>query len=77
MEYTIKFGLDIISKRNLISRKNGEIDLTVEADLEDLKRTDNEKVLKQMIHKDVQSKLKQKIFNIEILEINEKIIKHS
>lgn len=70
MEYTVKFGVDVVSKRNLISRKNGEIDLTTDAVIDDLKQLDNEKVLKHMIVKDVQPKMKQKIFNVEIINID-------
>lgn len=70
MEYTVKFGIDVISKRNLISRKNGEIDLTTDVVIDDLKQSNNEKVLKHMIVADVQPKLKQKIFNVEIINID-------
>jgi hypothetical protein len=72
MEYTVEFGVDVISKRNLISRKNGEIDVTTEATIEELNWEDNKKVLMDMIFLDVQPKLKQKIFNVEILKIREK-----
>lgn len=34
MDYKIKFGIDVISKRNLVSRKNGEINLTTDATTE-------------------------------------------
>lgn len=73
MEYTVEFGIDVISKRNLISRKNGEIDITTEATVEELNWEDNQKVLKDMIYLDVQPKVKQKIFNVEILKIRTKI----
>lgn len=62
----------MISKRNLISRKNGEIDITTDATIEDLQRKDNRKTIMNMIYLDVQPKVKQKIFNVEILKVRGK-----
>lgn len=72
MEYTVEFGIDVISKRNLISRKTGEIGITTDATIEDLQREDNRKTIMNMIYLDVQPKLKQKIFNVEILKVRGK-----
>lgn len=70
MDYTIEFGLDVISKKGLVSRKNGHIDITTDATIEDLQREDNRKTIMDMIYLDVKPKLKQKIFNIEIIKIS-------
>lgn len=72
MEYTVEFGIDMISKRSLISRKNGEIDITTDATIEELGWEDNQKVIKDLIFIDVQPKVKQKIFNVEILKVRGK-----
>ena len=69
MEYVVEFGIDVISKRNLVSRKNGEIEVTTDASIEELNYEDNKKVLMDMIYVDVQPKVKQKIFNVEITKI--------
>jgi len=69
MVYIVEFGIDVISKRNLISRKNGDIEVTTDATVEELNWEDNKNVLKEMICADVQPKVKQKIFNVEILKI--------
>lgn len=74
MEYTIEFGIDVISKRNLISRKNGEIDVTTDATSEEMWFGDNQKVLKDMVFSAIQTKVKQKIFNVEILKVKSKTI---
>lgn len=72
MEYLVKFGIDVISKRNLISRKEGVLGLIVEADLEDVQMPENLPVIKDMIIQDVQPKIKQRIFNVEVLSIAQK-----
>ncbi len=66
MNYIVKFAIDIISKRNLISRRTGEFDITTDHKAEIL-NNDNQR-LKYLIYEDVQPKLKQKIFNVEIIE---------
>lgn len=69
-EYTVKFGVDTISKRSIVRRRNGEMNVTTDATLEDMRREDNAKTLKDMFYMDVHNQVKDKIFNIEILEID-------
>ena len=68
--YKIDFGVDVISKRNLISRKNGDCVFKTAATLSDMKMKENQGVIVNMIFNDIQPQLKQKIFNIEILKIS-------
>ena len=66
-EYTVEFDIDVISKRSLISRKSGEIYINSHLSLTDLKKEEN--AIKALIYQDVQPKVKQQIFNIEICKV--------
>lgn len=72
MEFKVEFAFDCINRKSLVMRKYGEFNLTSEKDIdiEALKWEDNAKIIKDMIYLDIKPKVKYKIFNIEILNIN-------
>lgn len=69
MEYFVEFNFNLVNKRGLISGKSGEISITSKAKLEDLKTN---KSFINLIIAHVKQKTNQKVFSVEITNINKK-----
>lgn len=66
MKYTVKFNFDCINKRSMISGKSGELDITTEAQPEELKT--NEELI-GLIASEMARKTKQLILSVEITDV--------
>lgn len=69
MEYIVTFNFNTINKNSKISKKNGEVEITTNASIEELK---NSNELIQLISNDMKNKTKQTILSVEIIDIKEK-----
>lgn len=65
MDYIVKFALDVVNKKSLVMRKYGEVDISTNESVEQINNDNQE--LKDLIRTDLQPKVKQTIFNVEIL----------
>lgn len=74
ISYTVKFNIDCISKKSMISRKSGEVNITTDAVPEDLMYSND---LMYLIAKEMSKKLNKNIFNVEIINVikNESVCK--
>jgi len=67
MNYLIKFNFNCINKKSLISGKSGEVEITSDASIEELK---NSKELPNLIALDMANKTKQSIISVDITDIS-------
>ena len=69
MEYTVSFNFNCINKRSMISRKSGEVDITTDAQPEELKTNQD---LADLIVDDMARKTKQVVLSVDITDIRPK-----
>jgi hypothetical protein len=67
MNYLVKFNFNCINKKSLISGKSGEVEITSDASIEELK---NSKELPNLIALDMANKTKQSIISVDITDIS-------
>lgn len=68
-EYTVSFTFNCLNKRSMISRKGGEMDITTNAPVDELKKSDE---LLYLIAQDMAQKTKQTILSVDITDIRQK-----
>lgn len=69
MEYIVSFHFNCLNKRNMISRKSGEVYVTSDASPEELQASDE---LCHLIAQDMGQKTKQTILSVDITDIRQK-----
>lgn len=67
MNYLVKFNFNCINNKSLISGKSGEVEITSDASIEELK---NSKELPNLIALDMANKTKQSIISVDITDIS-------
>lgn len=68
MKYKVKFNFYSLGKNNKVSGKRGEVEITTDANLMYLKKSEE---LKTLISDDMESKTKKNVISVDIIDVRE------